>query len=89
MGFNHIKILYGGLHEPISSNIESKMYLDPEISAEDRLISRFRVRVSRLPDNSKPMLYAYAYPRILIKNLPIIYRINRMLKKNRKDYLNQ
>ena len=83
MGFNHIKILYDGLHEPISSNIESKMYLDPEISAEDRLISRFRVRVSRLPNNSKPMLYAYAYPGILIKTLPIIYRINRMLKKSK------
>ena len=83
MGFNHIKILYDGLQEPTSSNVESKMYLDPEISAEDRLISRFRVRVSSLPDNSKPMLYAYAYPGILIKTLPIIYRINRMLKKSK------
>ena len=57
-GFRHVRVVFAGLHEPIGSDPAGHQYLDPAIAAEGRMISRFRVRFSRLPAESPPMIYA-------------------------------
>lgn len=81
LGFRHVRVVFSGLHEPISSDPQAYHYLDPKISSEGRLISRFRVRFSRLPEGVRPKLYVTAGPRVLARQFPIVFGIQRALTK--------
>ena len=81
LGFSHIRIVFGGLKEPISSDPQGDWYLDPQISREGRLISMFDVRFSRLPEGDRPKLYVTARPQVLLSQFPIIFQIQRVLSK--------
>ncbi|MCG3772416.1 MAG: hypothetical protein JW384_03628 [Nitrosomonadaceae bacterium] len=81
LGFSHIRIVFGGLQEPISSDPQGEWYLDSQVSREGRLISMFQVRFSRLPEGDRPKLYVTANPQVLLSQFPIVFRIQRVLSK--------
>jgi SAM-dependent methyltransferase len=79
-GFRHVRVEFLGLHEPISSDPSGYQYLDPEISNEGRLISRFRVRFSRLPNGAPIQMYVTTPPaRFLITQFAVVRTIHRTL----------
>jgi hypothetical protein len=83
-GFNHIRVVYGGLHEPIPKDPKKAWYLAPELQ-ETHVIARFSVRASRCPRLNKLLLYAVpAGPRVLIKEpwnyLKISLGLKRLIK---------
>lgn len=53
-GFNHFGVMFCGLHEPISTDPQSSIFLDSSIQKEGSLVSRFAVRMVKCGKNHAP-----------------------------------
>jgi len=56
-GFNHIRILYWGKHEAISTNSSDSHYMDSELLGK-RDYARYTVRFTKCPELKKPLVYS-------------------------------
>ena len=55
-GFNHIRIIYWGEHEPIPIDKDGHQYMSPELQAS-RDIARFTLRMTKEPSLLQPIIY--------------------------------
>jgi SAM-dependent methyltransferase len=55
-GFNHIRVSYNGLHEPIPTDPKGDYYLQPDI-ARSKTIARFTLRLSHCPELNALQVY--------------------------------
>lgn len=78
-GFRHIRVAFCGLHEPIGTDLAGYQYVAPEIQAEGRMISRFQIRFSRLPEGAESMMYATTSRRLLLTQFPAFMKTRRIL----------
>ncbi len=85
-GFNDIRILYGGLHEPFIRNLDEAKekrgnpYISKNINVEQKLISRFQIRLRKNKNIAHNKMYLTGHPKTFLKH-PLI--ILRLLKKIR------
>lgn len=56
-GFNHIRILYWGKLEPISSDPQSDAYMAPELVGQ-KDYARYTVRFTKCPELKSPLVYS-------------------------------
>ncbi len=56
-GFNHIRILYWGKQESISTNPNDGQYMDPELVGQ-RDYARYTVRFTKCPQLKTPLVYS-------------------------------
>ena len=75
-GFNHIRVCYYGEHEPCSTDSQAEQFM--EASIQQAGVQSFSVRMSRCPERTTPLIYAFPF-RPGLRGAPSLARLRRGL----------